>query len=358
MKKIRYAVVGAGWISQEAFMPGVSQTENSNISAIVSGSIDKARMLADFHTVPHVYSYEQYDEMLAADVCDAVYVALPNSMHADFTIRAARAGKHILVEKPLATSLEDGTAMVAAAEENGVFLVTAYRLHNEQGTVDVLERIRAGEIGDPRIFSAVFSFMPDPDNHRLKAGHWGGPLQDVGVYCLNAVRHVFGEEPVEVTAVRSHGDNNPMFSDVEESIAVTLSFPHGRLAQFIASFGANSKDCYTVVGTKGSLTLDPAFRFETPTTLQRRNDDSFAFETFMHTDHFAGQVSYFSDCIVNGTLPEPDGGEGLADMRALLAIEKAAETGQAQKIDTPPRPSHPDRSMVRAFPTTKKRLLL
>ncbi|MCO6384145.1 Gfo/Idh/MocA family protein [Oceanicola sp. 502str15] len=358
MQKIRYAVVGAGWISQEAFMPGAGLTENSEMTAIVSGSTEKARRLAEFHEVPAVYSYEQYDEMLAADVCDAVYVALPNSMHADYTIRAARAGKHILVEKPLATNIEDAEAMIAAAEENGLYLMTAYRLHNEPGTVDVLERIRAGEIGDPRIFSAIFSFFAAPGNHRLKASHWGGPLQDIGVYCLNAVRHVFGAEPEEVTAVRSHGNGDARFAEVEESIAVTLKFPEGRLAQFIASFGGDSRDCYTVVGTKGSLTLDPGFRFETPMAMQRRNGEEIAFETFMHTDHFAGQTAYFSNCIIGGTPPEADGGEGLADMRALLAIEKAAETGQPQKVNTPPRPTHPTRKMVHEFPLTDKRLLL
>ena len=145
MDKVRYAVVGAGWISQEAFMPGVHAAENSEMTAIVTGSVEKAQKLAEFHGVPAVYTYDQYDEMLAADICDAVYVALPNSMHADYTIRAARAGKHILVEKPLATTIADAEAMIAAAEENGVYLMTAYRLHNEPGTVDVLERIRALE---------------------------------------------------------------------------------------------------------------------------------------------------------------------------------------------------------------------
>lgn len=358
MNKVRYAVLGAGWISQEAFMPGIHAAENSEMTAIVTGSVDKAAKLAEFHGGAEIYTYEQYDEMLAADVCDAVYVALPNSMHADYTIRAARAGKHILVEKPLATTIADAEAMIAAAEENNVYLMTAYRLHNEPGTVDVLERIRSGEIGDPRIFTSIFSFFPDPDNHRLKASHWGGPLQDVGVYCLNAVRHIFGSEPEEVQAVRSYGNGDPRFSEVEESIAVTLKFPEGRIAQFIASFGGDSKDCYIVVGTKGSLTLDPGFRFELAMTMQLRNGDDIAFQTYPQTDHFAGQTAYFSDCILKGRAPEPDGGEGLADMAALLAIEKAAETGQPQKVSTPPRPAHPTRDMVYELPPTKRRLLL
>ncbi|TIM31126.1 MAG: Gfo/Idh/MocA family oxidoreductase [Mesorhizobium sp.] len=358
MRKIRYAVVGAGWIAQEAFMPGVSQTGNSTITAIVSGSAKNAAKLAEFYGVEHVFSYEQYDQMLASDVADAVYVALPNSLHAGYAIRALRAGKHALVEKPLATTEAECEAMIAAANESGAYLITAYRLHNEPGTVEVLERIRSGEIGDPRIFAAVFSFVASPDNHRLKAAYWGGPLQDIGVYCLNAARHIFAAEPIEAVAVKSFGNGSAVVGEVEESIAVTLRFPEGRLAQFIASFGADSSDFYHVAGTKGSVTADPGFRFETAVRMKLRQSDTSTEKTFPQTDHFAGQTAYFSDCILNAQPPEPDGGEGLADVRALLAIERAASTGQPQKIDTPARQAHPTADMIRILPTTDQRLLL
>ncbi|MER9474791.1 Gfo/Idh/MocA family oxidoreductase [Mesorhizobium sp. M0520] len=350
-------MVGAGWITQEAFMPGVSQTGNSTITAIVSGSAKKnAAKLAEFYGVEHVFSYEQYDQMLASDVADAVYVALPNSMHADYAIRALRAGKHALVEKPLATTEAECEAMIAAANESGAYLMTAYRLHNEPGTVEVLERIRSGEIGDPRIFAAVFSFVASSDNHRLKAAYWGGPLQDIGVYCLNAARHIFATEPIEAVAVRSFGSAS--VGEVEESIAVTLRFPEGRLAQFIASFGADNSDFYHVAGTKGSVTADPGFRFETAVQIKLRHGDIRTEKTFPQTDHFAGQTAYFSDCILNAQPPEADGGEGFADVRALLAIERAASTGQPQKIDTPARQVHPTADMIRILPTTDQRLLL
>lgn len=358
MKKVRYAVVGAGWISQEAFMPAVAQTGNSEMTAIVSGSTIKSTKLADFYEVDHVFDYEQYDSMLAMNLVDAVYIALPNSMHADYAIRAAKAGKHILVEKPLATTEDECEAMIAAAEENGVFLMTAYRLHNEPGTVRVLEHIWSGHIGDPRIFTSVFSFLQSSGNHRLNAAHWGGPLQDVGVYCLNAARHIFRAEPIEVIAVKSHGNGDLKFADVEESIAVTLRFPEGRLAQFIASFGANADDFYHVGGTKGCILVNPGFRFETATRMRMRRGDDFADEEFARTDHFAGQTAYFSDCILNGRRPEPDGAEGLADVRALTAIERAAQTGLPQKIDSPPRPAHPTIDMIRILPITDRRLYL
>jgi predicted dehydrogenase len=190
---IRYAVVGAGWISQEAFLPGVAQSGNSTIAAIVTGDMAKGAKLAAFHRVPQVVSYADYGALLSSEAVDAVYIALPNSMHREFTIRAAQAGKHIMVEKPLATSVADAVAMIAAAKEAGVFLMTAYRLHNEPGTLAVLDHIRNGAIGTPLIFQAIFSFQMASGNHRLRAEHWGGPLQDVGVYCVNAARHVFTE---------------------------------------------------------------------------------------------------------------------------------------------------------------------
>ena len=169
---INYAVVGAGWISQEAFLPGVGQSGNSRVGAIVTGDRAKAARLADFYDVGAVVDYEQYDALLASPAIDAVYIALPNHMHADFTIRAARAGKHILVEKPLAASEDEALAMIAAARSANVFLMTAYRLHNEPGTVAVLEHIRADAIGRPLFFQSVFSFQAVLGNHRLKATTW------------------------------------------------------------------------------------------------------------------------------------------------------------------------------------------
>src|ERR1700751_2051927 len=173
---INYAVVGAGWISQQAFLPGVGQYGNSQVAAIVTGDRARAARLAEFYGIDTVVGYEGYDALLTNPEIDAVYIALPNHMHADFAIRAARAGKHILVEKPLAASEDEALAMIAAARSANVFLMTAYRLHNEPGTVAVLEHIRADAIGRPLFFQSVFSFQTELSNHRLKAKAWGGPL--------------------------------------------------------------------------------------------------------------------------------------------------------------------------------------
>ena len=320
MKKVRYAVVGAGWISQEAFLPGVWQTEKSVVSAIVSGSEEKGRKLAEFHQVPNVFGYEQYAVMLNEDVCDAVYVALPNSKHAEYTKQAAKAGKHILVE--------------------------------------ALERIRHGQIGEPRIFNSILSFQIQPNNHRLQSSLWGGPLQDLGVYCINAARHLFEAEPTEVWASCNERTDNPLFNEVEEFIAATMVFPGGRIAQFIASFGADTCDSYTVVGTAGSLTMDPAYRFDSAMRRQQRNQEAMKTDQFPYTDHFAGMTAYISECIRNGNPHEADGLEGLADLAILLAIEKSAQTGKLQRIELPQRSVHPNAEMIYRYPRSEKKMLL
>lgn len=358
MTQVKYAVVGAGWISQIAYLPAVAQTGNSTVAALVSGNAGRAQDLAEFHGIPEVLDYADYDALLASDRIDAVYIALPNSLHADFAIRALKAGKHALVEKPLALTIEECRAMIAAADESGAFLMTAYRLHHEPGSVELLKRVRAGEIGDPRFFTSVFSFQSAPDNHRLRAEHWGGPLQDIGVYCLNAVRHVFEDEPVEAFAMTGHGDGDPRFGEVEETIAVTLRFPRQRLAQFIASFGADAHDSYRVVGTNGTLEADPGYRFETEVRLRQLSEgtDTGRF-TSPECDHFGAQTAYFSDCILTGTPPEDDGAEGLADVAILRAIETSVRTGRPEPVTLPRRPRHPGPDTVRPVPRTDRRLV-
>jgi predicted dehydrogenase len=355
--KVRYAIVGAGWISQEAFMPSVAQTRNSEMTAIITGNRNGAKKLAEFYGIEHIFSYEEYDEALASGLFDAVYIALPNSMHADYTIRALRKGIHCLVEKPLAVSVDECEAMIGAAWSSGALLMTAYRLHNEPGTVEAIRLIREGAIGDPRLFTSTFCAQVDAGNHRLRAAHWGGPLQDVGVYCLNAARHVFGSEPTEAIAMKGHG-TDPRFGEVEEALVATLRFPGDGLACFAVSFNAADIDTYQVVGTKGSLVMLPGFRLETPTRMILTRGAERTEKTFADVDHFGGQTAYFSDCIRTGTQPESDGTEGLADVRALLAIEAAAATGMPQPIANRPRPSHPDAETVRLVERTNRRLLL
>ena len=355
---IRYAVVGAGWISQEAFMPTVALTGNSRMQAIVSRSPDAAHKLAAFHDVPEVVGYEGYDALLASDRIDAVYIALPNDLHTDYTIRALKAGKHVMVEMPFSTTLVDGAAMVAAARDSGSFLMTADRLHNEPGTHAMIDAVRSGQIGDPIYFGSTFGFQTQLGNHRLKADHWGGALPDVGVYCLNAARHVFAAEPVAVQAMASRPSGDPRFTQIDASLAVTLKFPGERLAQFFCSFGSGTSESIRIIGSTGELILDPAFKFDSSPKMTIRSDGKEDTTPFDQVDHFAGQIAYFSDCIAAKSPPEADGEEGLADMRALLAIDEAARAGETVRLDPWTFTAGIQPQMLRAFEPTTKRLVL
>jgi predicted dehydrogenase len=339
-------------------MPGVGQTTNSEIAVIVSGNAEAAEKLVEFHGVSHVFSYDRYDEMLEAGLIDAVYIALPNSMHPDFAIRELKRGVHAMVEKPLALTVAECEAMIAAAEEGGASLMTAYRLHNEPGTVEVLERVRRGDIGTPRLFHADFSFQSGPDNHRLRAEHWGGPLQDIGVYCLNAARHVFGAEPIDCVAMGGASVDDPRFREVHEAHTAVLRFPNGALASFSCSFGAAEQDRYRITGTDGIIEVELGFRFETAPRLRVLKNGSVEERQADRIDHFGAQTAYFSDCILTGTPPEADGAEELADVRTFRAIEEAAMTGRVVKIGGPERNQRPNPEMIRKVPVTDRRLVL
>jgi predicted dehydrogenase len=358
MSKVRIAVIGAGWISQEAFLPAVRQTGNAEVTAIVSGSVEKAKRLADFYDIGDVYGYADFDAMAASGKVDAVYVATPNSSHCEFTLKAAKHRLHALVEKPLATSVADAERMIAAANAAGVFLMTAYRLHNDPATIRVAEMIASGAIGDARFFSSVFTFQSAPDNHRLKASHWGGPLQDLGVYCLNAARHIFRENPLRAMSSPSFGHNDPRFKEVEEGVAVTLEFSMGRMAQFYCGFGADAVDTLQVAGTQGSIRLNNAYRFAMPRKLILLQNDQAQIEDFAETDNFSGMISYFADCIQRGVEPMNDGAEGLADMAAMVAIEAAGKGQAVQTVPQLPPFRTYDASMIRSFPQALEKLLV
>ena len=157
MKKVRYAVVGTGYISQDAFMPSVDGTGNSCMTAIISGNPEGAKKLADFYGIAHVYDYSEYDAALASGNFDAVYIALPNSMHAEYTIRAARHGIHALVEKPLAISAQECREMIEAAHKNNTALMTAYRLHCVPGMIEPIKLIQEGAIGEVNYIMSALS---------------------------------------------------------------------------------------------------------------------------------------------------------------------------------------------------------
>ena len=324
-KKVRYAVVGLGDIAQASMMPGIAHTGNSELVALVTGDAEKAARLAEKYGVADTYSYEEFGAMLASGKVDAIYLATPNWRHAEFAVPALEAGVHVLCEKPLEVSTEKCRAIIAAAEKSGAKLMTAYRLHFEPATLDAIARIRAGELGELISFTSVFGQMVDPDNHRTEHGLEAGPLFDMGPYPINAARYLFGDEPTEVVSAVATQHRQAGLGDLDDTFAVTLRFPGGGLAQFTVSYYANTVGQLTIAGTKGSITLDPAFGFGEELQQYRRAGEDKDHENFKATNQFGGEMKYFSQCILEDRAPEPDGEEGLADLRVIEGIVRALE---------------------------------
>ena len=331
-RKIRYAVVGLGYISQIAVLPAFAHAKkNSDLTAIVSGDETKLQKLARKYKVPNTYSYEQYDECLKSGLIDAVYIALPNNMHSAYAQAAAKAGIHVLCEKPMAVNEEECKAMIDVAEHAKVKLMIAYRLHFEKGNLSAIATIQKGTIGDPRIFSSNFCQQVTEGNSRLDGELAGGPLYDIGIYCINAARNLFQAEPSEVFAFAA-SSNDKRFAEVPEMSSALLRFPDDRLASFTCSFGATDRSTFEVIGTKGVLKMDPAYEMvgdlkSELTVGQRRTKARFA-----KRDQFGPELAYFSDCVINNKEPEPGGLEGLADVRVINALLESQNSGRVVKV--------------------------
>jgi predicted dehydrogenase len=331
-EKVRYAIVGAGSISQEAMMPGVEHTGNSKITALVTGDPEKAAKLAEEYEIEHTCGYEQYGELLRSGKIDAVYIGTPNWRHAEFAVPALEAGIHVLLEKPMEVDSEQCEAILRAQQKSNAKLMIAYRLHFEPATIAAIEKVRSGELGEVHLFTSTFSQVVDPENHRAKNGVAAGPIYDMGPYPINGVRNLFEAEPAEAFAT---GTRHPEagFGDFNDTVSVTLRFPGERLAQFTVSYYGNSIDTYTVVGTKGLLEVNPGYMYGNPLEHNARYGKEKKHESFKNTDHFGGEMKYFSECILNGVDPEPDGLEGLADVRVIEAIVRSLESGRFEKVE-------------------------
>ncbi len=326
--QVRYAVIGLGHIAQVAVLPAFANAKrNSRLAALVSGDPVKRRTLSERYGVERAYAYDEFDECLRH--VDAVYIALPNSLHCEYAVRAARAGKHVLCEKPMALTEEECARMDRAAREAGVRLMVAYRLHFERANLEAIAIARSGRLGEPRLFSADFTMQVVPGNIRVRRGTGGGVLYDIGVYCINAARALFGDEPVEVRAMTAG-----RAGEVEQAVSALLRFPGDRLAAFTCSFGAADVSEYRLVGTKGDLVVEPAFEYAVPLKHRLTLGGEPRERRFAKRDQFAPELLYFSDCVLRGHDPEPGAEEGLADVRVIRALYESAQRGAP--VELPP----------------------
>ncbi len=326
----RYAVVGLGHIAQVAVLPAFAHARrNSTLVALVSGDRTKRRALAGRHRVEATFSYDEYEACL--EQVDAVYIALPNSLHADYTVRAARAGVHVLCEKPLAVTAAECRRMIQACRRNGVKLMTAYRLHFEEINLRVIDLVRRGRIGEPRFFNSSFAMTVRQGDIRTRRALGGGTLYDIGVYCINAARYLFRSEPTQVSAI-SVNSGTRRLAGIDETTGAVLRFDGDRVATFVTSFNSADIGTYTIVGANGHITVDPAYEYAEGLAYTLTIDGKATRKRIGKRDQFGAQLLYFSDCILRDRMPEPSGEEGLQDVRIVEALYRSARSGRAVKI--------------------------
>jgi glucose-fructose oxidoreductase len=351
-KAVRYAVVGLGHIAQIAVLPAFAHARrNSALAALVSDDRTKLAELSRRYRVEGTYSYGDYDQCL--DEVDAVYIALPNSMHAEYTVRAARKGVHVLCEKPMAVTAAECRRMIAACRDNRVKLMIAYRLHFEEINLKAVDLVRRGRIGDPKFFNSSFAMRVRPGDIRTKRSLGGGTLYDIGVYCINAARYLFRAEPTEAMAISVNGAGAQL-SEIDESTGALLRFGDGRVAAFVTSFNAADVASYRILGTKGHLHVEPAYEYAEGLAYELTVNGKTTRHRIGRRDQFAPELLYFSDCILKNRKPEPSGEEGMQDVRIVEALYKSARTGNAVSIPRFNTGKRPDSRQRIVRPGVKK----
>ena len=333
-KKVGFALVGLGRLSIGQLLPAFASCKNATCTALVSGHPDKAKDLAGKYNVPekNIYNYENFDSIKDNPDVDVVYIVLPNSMHAEYTIRAARAGKHVLCEKPMANTVEECQRMIAACKATKRKLMIGYRLHYEPINLRAMQICREKTYGPVKTIEADFGFNIGPSQWRLdKKLAGGGPLPDVGVYCINACRYLAGEEPVQVSATMYQPKDDPRFKEVEESMAWWMRFPGGVVAHCGTSYGANPGNRYRFSTREAQVTVDPAFSYGGLhiEVLARGKPEP---TDFPNINQFAAEMEHMADCVRNDKTPTSPGEEGLADVKIIRKLYESAESGKTLDV--------------------------
>jgi predicted dehydrogenase len=335
-RKIGIALVGLGRLSEGQLAPALQMTKGCRLAGLVSGHPDKAQAWAEKYGVPakSLYNYENFDAIKDNPDIDVVYVVLPNSMHAEYTIRAAKAGKHVLCEKPMAVSAKECEAMIAACGEAKRQLMIAYRLHFEPFNQEMMRLSREKVFGAVRTIETAAGFrIGDPAQWRLhKPLSGGGSMLDVGVYALQAARYIAGEEPVSISAQWSKTDPDK-FKDVEEeSIQFSLKFPGGAIANCTASY-ATRMTRYFAGAENGWFELQPAFGYGPLKGRTFKTGDSAPTDMpFENVNHFVAEMDDFADCILNNKPTRVPGEEGLRDIRIVEAAYESASSGRTVQL--------------------------
>lgn len=334
-QRIGYAVVGIGRLSLEEILPAFAQSRRAKVTALVSGDPDKARTVARQYGVDekHLYDYASFDRLADDPTVQAVYIVLPNSMHAEFTIRAAKAGKHVLCEKPMSNTTAEARQMIDACKAAKVKLMTAYRLQYEPHHRALIQLARSGGLGTIRQLSADNGQnAADPKHWRLnKKLAGGGPLPDVGIYCLNAARYLSGEEPIEVFGMQTDLPNDPRFKEVEASFDFLLRFPSGFVASCTTSYVTHDSKRLRLMGSEGWADMPVAFNYRgLQLTLGSRSKSDPKAEDIVQrrlgdSNQFARELDHFAECIQANLEPHTGGEEGAQDVKLVELLYQSAK---------------------------------
>jgi predicted dehydrogenase len=333
---VGYAVIGLGSIAEMAVLPAFRHSKKSRVVALVSHDLKRAQELGKKFGVKNCYSYEEYDRCLSEPDVDAVFIASVNEVHAEQTIRAATAGKHVLCEKPMANSVADCRRMVETCRAHHVRLMIAYRKYFEPGSVALKKLVDSGELGRLRHMFSTYTEIVDP----VKAKNWqlnprlagGGSLMDIGIYSVNNMRWLAGSSPLDATA-HAWTDDLQRFSGVEDSISFCLTHPGGLVCQGTSSFSAQAASFVQVHGDKGWAALNPAFAFEEERRFFGKIQGRWFEQKFNVIDEFLLELDAFAICVREGRDPEPDGMEGLRDMATIEAIYRSARENHTVPVE-------------------------
>jgi predicted dehydrogenase len=338
-QRVGYAVVGLGHLSLEEILPALGTSKKSKLVALVSGSPEKMKKVAEQYGVKpaNCYSYQTYDQLKSNPEVDVIYIVLPNALHKEYTIRGAKAGKHILCEKPMATSSKDCKEMIDACSKAGVKLMVAYRIQYQPHNLKMKELVQSKVFGNPKVVEACNSqSSANPDHWRhKKALAGGGALPDIGLYCLNTTRFVLAEEPNEVFAYQYSTPGNPLFKEVEELVSWQMRFPSGVMASCVTDYNVHEKRTYSVLCEKGWLSMDKAYAYKgqhlksarAEGKLERQEEIGIA-----EVNQFAEEMDHFSECVIGNKQPNTPGEEGLRDHVIMEAIYLSAREGKPVKL--------------------------
>ncbi|SAL77375.1 oxidoreductase domain-containing protein [Caballeronia terrestris] len=324
--RIGYAVVGLGHLSLSQILPALSHCKYSKVAPLVSGDRRKALKIARQYgtTDTDVYNYHNFERLADNPSVQAVYIVLPNSMHKEYTLCAAKTGKHVLCEKPMATSVADCQAMINACRRAGSKLMIAYRSQYERMDRMIATMVKEQKLGILREFVAGNSQnVGDPAQWRMKkAFAGGGAIRDIGLHCLNAARFLSSEEPLDVMASVHKPDGDPRFVEVEESVQFILRFPSGLTATCMSSYASHESRFFWLQRSQGWVEMDPAFGYNGLRMRHGMLIDGKSATTEVQIDpqdQFAREIDHMSVCVKSDITPHTPGEEGLQDRRIIEA---------------------------------------